>query len=418
MTEILVFSEDTLKPNTLIPEDQVTGVSRSARSVVSFELIIEGVSLKEKGLDDYVRKIMVDEHLNVENTLEVHIVNPDYNLQNSELFKAGNEIEVYLGWVDTGVVSHGKYILTTPELRYPKHGVAYIKLVGNNKAVLLSQYGQKRRSFEKKKDSEIAQIIATEYGLQTDIKDTEDKFDIVIQANETDLAFLLRRAELYGYILYVDDNTLHYHPVRFTDTGRKIGFRVSTGDNVNFDNVNLKTTTFLQALEVHKQQVHWETLDIYAEHSNEEEDSLYKAAKDSGTIKYAKEIVGLSPQATWYLVGEGHIQSIDELRRQTEAFSKSSRWIVEVTGSTLGVEIMEAGKILRIENMDEYDGAYLIRDCRHVYNAIKSGFSYTTVYVLQRTFNRIIKEDINLAQDSKPIDITSGLESEGFIGTT
>lgn len=61
-------------------------------------------------------------------------------------------------------------------------------------------------------DGEIARAIAGDYGL--DAETEEGLTNAALGQDETDIAFLRRRAEANGFELYVDDGVLHFHPPR------------------------------------------------------------------------------------------------------------------------------------------------------------------------------------------------------------
>jgi uncharacterized protein len=71
------------------------------------------------------------------------------------------------------------------------------------------------RTFVKKKDSEIAQQIATERGFSAKVVDSKTTHEYIIQANQTDLAFLQERARRIHYEVVVEGKVLHFRPVAY-----------------------------------------------------------------------------------------------------------------------------------------------------------------------------------------------------------
>lgn len=65
------------------------------------------------------------------------------------------------------------------------------------------------RSFVNVTDGDVIEQLAREVGLQTQIGPTRQVHAYLLQANETNLAFLQRRAALLGYLLYVEQSTLY-----------------------------------------------------------------------------------------------------------------------------------------------------------------------------------------------------------------
>ncbi|MCP4678974.1 MAG: phage late control D family protein, partial [Deltaproteobacteria bacterium] len=72
----------------------------------------------------------------------------------------------------------------------------------------------KTRCFENKTRSEIAREVAKEFGFESGfvfVEDTEEKYDVINQAAETDARFLRRLAQEEGFEFFIDDSGLHWH---------------------------------------------------------------------------------------------------------------------------------------------------------------------------------------------------------------
>lgn len=420
MPNVDVFTTGAAPVNTLLSDSSVTSAGGVSRTLARFQILIEGEDLADSGIAILVKKIKIKEFLNTTSSVTIELLNIDDKLADSYLFKEGNEINIKLGWDGIDLVDHGSFIIDEPIFKYPSAPEnPTIIVVGHNKARLLSKDGMKRRKFEQKKDSDIAYILASEYGLKTDIKTTTVTYPIIIQANENDLEFLLRRAELYGFVVYVLDDTLHFHPIKFVDTGKKILLNgtSSAESSVPIVYARFSTETFLQALKVKKEQVDWQTLGILKSEDKDEQDALSQAA--GSQYKKASQIV--PKQAIWYLIDYGHLQDNSELDSQVEAVSKSSRWICKVECKTVGLEFVNIGKVIRIESGLKYDGPFLISECEHLYDVTPKGSTYTTKFNLIRSFSKDSLESFTLnSSSSAKIDVTGNLiyvPANGFIGT-
>jgi phage protein D len=73
--------------------------------------------------------------------------------------------------------------------------------------------GRYTRSFVQSKDSDIAQRIAQEMGLGSDVTATSEVYDYVLQHNQTNLEFLQQRASAIGYQVGVNEGSLYFAPV-------------------------------------------------------------------------------------------------------------------------------------------------------------------------------------------------------------
>jgi phage protein D/phage baseplate assembly protein gpV len=79
--------------------------------------------------------------------------------------------------------------------------------------------GKKVRSFQNVNDGDLIERIGKEAGLQVKVGETSQVHAYVLQDNETNLAFLQKRAADHGYLLYVRGNTLHCEPPGHADAG-------------------------------------------------------------------------------------------------------------------------------------------------------------------------------------------------------
>lgn len=76
---------------------------------------------------------------------------------------------------------------------------------------------RKTRAFVKKRDSEIAEDLAREHGLRLSGPRSAVVHPYVMQADQTDLAFLRARARPLGFVVHADDKTLLFGPRALSD---------------------------------------------------------------------------------------------------------------------------------------------------------------------------------------------------------
>lgn len=69
--------------------------------------------------------------------------------------------------------------------------------------------GQRVRSFQNVSDGDLVRKLAQEAGLRAQVGPTSQVYPYVFQNNETNLAFLQKRAAALGYLLYVTGSELH-----------------------------------------------------------------------------------------------------------------------------------------------------------------------------------------------------------------
>jgi len=120
----------------------------------------------------------------------------------------GTAVEIrfgYLGNLET--VIYGE--ITALQLDLPADGAATLLVQGFDRLHRLRR-GRRTRVFTETKDSQIAETIASDLGLGSDVDDSEVVHDYLLQNNLSDLDFLLERARRIRYEVRVDDRTLKF----------------------------------------------------------------------------------------------------------------------------------------------------------------------------------------------------------------
>jgi phage protein D len=96
-------------------------------------------------------------------------------------------------------------------------GFQQISVEAHAKSVLMNKVAR-CRTFENKKRSDVARLIAEEHGYGAglqDIEDTGEVLPLITQARMTDAQFLRQLATREGFEFYVDFDGLHFHQRRF-----------------------------------------------------------------------------------------------------------------------------------------------------------------------------------------------------------
>lgn len=169
-----------------------------------------------------VISVSVDEDVNLPSMFAIEVRGLDDRhpqipwLDDPQLSDVGSEVEVKLGYADD-LQPLLKGEITTLEPEFLANRLPSVIVRGYDRRHRL-QRGQKTRSFLQQKDSEIASQIASEAGLTAQAEDTEITHNYVLQANQTDLAFLQQRARAIQYEVVVDDKTLLFRPVSNADS--------------------------------------------------------------------------------------------------------------------------------------------------------------------------------------------------------
>ncbi|MBI3726024.1 hypothetical protein HY251_19010 [bacterium] len=166
-----------------------------------FQIHDDGSKVKDS-VKAAVIQITVDERVDQASVCTIELRDEGAMLSDGKKFKIGSDLKVELGYVGaTKAVFEGE--ITGWRGAFPRRGPQQLTVIALDRFHRMRRT-RKRRSFLKMKDSEIAEQVAGDYGFSTDTKATPVKHDYVLQANQSDADFLLERAALFGYELYID----------------------------------------------------------------------------------------------------------------------------------------------------------------------------------------------------------------------
>lgn len=182
------------------------------RDAPSFKVLVGGSELPDETALDILEVRMSDY---VEGAGSFTIAFNNWNSQTQEfkyvdgdLLAEGAEVEVKVGFVDDQK-SMMKGEVTALEPEFAAGAAPVLRIHGYD---LLHRFrrGRNTRSFANMKDSQIADQIASELGLRSQVDDSEITHEYVLQNNLTDVDFLLERARRIGFEVTVKDKTLNF----------------------------------------------------------------------------------------------------------------------------------------------------------------------------------------------------------------
>src|SRR5690349_11454456 len=131
----------------------------------------------------------------------------DFKYSNSNLFNPGQEVELSMGYFGSDplrLMIRGQ--ITSLRPTFPAGGQPTLVISGLN---LLHRLRTKQEThiYEKLTDRQIAERIGQRLKIKVDAKPPADgneiKYDYLIQDNEYDIVFLMKRARRIGYDLFV-----------------------------------------------------------------------------------------------------------------------------------------------------------------------------------------------------------------------
>jgi uncharacterized protein len=210
----------------------MVGMAAPGAGIPDFSVRVNGANLPQQARAD-IRAVTVEEDLEALSMFSLELYNwDDEKLQvswsDSTLFAVGNEVEIWLGYVDD---LHKVLLaeITGLEPAFTADEPPMLTVRGYDHRHRLAR-GRRTRTFARMKDSAIAAQVAREAGLRGQATDTKVNLEFVVQNNQTDWEFLRQRAGLLGWEVYVRDKILYFRPPGHT---AQASVRLSIGEDVN-----------------------------------------------------------------------------------------------------------------------------------------------------------------------------------------
>ncbi|BFU44280.1 VgrG-related protein [Krasilnikovia sp. MM14-A1004] len=170
-----------------------------------------------------VALVRVEESVHLPDYFAVHFDDPHFELFDRGTFTLGTKLDIaFRAEGDPVVVTSGE--ITAVVVEPGASGRHELVLSGFDLTHRMARE-PKSRSFQRVTDADIASRIAGEYGLDPDVDATGSVHDYVLQAGETDYAFLRRRAARIGYDVWVTERKFSFkRSPRSTVTPPKLRF--------------------------------------------------------------------------------------------------------------------------------------------------------------------------------------------------
>ena len=194
----------------------------------TFLIQIEGQDLSKDITQEITSFIFTDneEELDV---LELSVTDRNLQFVDDPLFQEGNEIVARFGYVGN-LSPRKKAVIKDIDYDFPENGDPTIRIKAYDKGFKLA--GKENQKVWQKPTpgilySEIAEQIAAANGLTPVVTATKGTHLRVTQSNISDAQFLKELAEkardrdgdgVSGYVFYIQDDELHFHPRELDQT--------------------------------------------------------------------------------------------------------------------------------------------------------------------------------------------------------
>ncbi len=172
---------------------------------------VGGSNLDHKWMDNLI-EVVVDSSLHLPDMVIMHFNDTDnFDLMDSGPFEVGKEIEVQLPQDETSstTIKVFKGEITAIEPNFGREIAATLTVRGYSKGHRLNR-NTNIKVYKDMTDGDMVKKIAGEHGLSPKVEDPGQKYDYVYQHSQTDMEFLLQRAQRVGYEVFVEDNDLYF----------------------------------------------------------------------------------------------------------------------------------------------------------------------------------------------------------------
>jgi phage protein D/phage baseplate assembly protein gpV len=226
----------------------------------------------------------------------------------------------------------------------------------------------KSKAFLNKKDSDLANEIAQNLGLKTEVDTTSTVYDHIFQHNQSDLEFLVQRAWRIGYECFVSEGKLYF---RKPPANKPSGISLIWGQDLLSFQPRLSLAEQVDEVMVRG----WDVQAKKAIVGRAQSGNLYP------NIDEPKD------GATWAgAFGTGKMVIVNQpVISQAEADNLAAARLDELSGSFVDAEgvafrhpDVQAGRVIELQGLGKrFSGKYLVTNARHQYTAegLKTTFS-------------------------------------------
>lgn len=330
-------------------------------TIPAFKIVIDGKEIPEEALAAFESVIFEDEI----NTASMFILKlSSFDFKDSswkfidlEDFHIGSETKLYMGMDSEKLMMTGEIVAIEP---YFGKDISTVEILCYDKLHRLC-FGRKQRTFSDVKDSDVATVIAGDWGLSSKVENTQITHPYLCQNNQNDLEFLLERARRIRYELSVDDNILLFEPSKENDSASfTLEYRV------NLDEFSVKLRANYEGSEFLVQGWDFMKKELISATANDENKISDMSAKETGT-KMTKLAFGSGSSSFSSALVDAQIENISDAEKLAVA-QYNSYLVQSVTGEGKcpGIPELKAGKAIGVKGIGRFSGIYYVTSTCHV----------------------------------------------------
>ena len=291
-----------------------------------------------------------------------------YKHSDGDLFLPGSSVELRIGYrgkIGLHVVIRGRIASLTPN--FPASGPPTLRVSGQN---ALRELATRPRSehYTDQTDSEIARTIADRLDVDLEPPDTaqfgEKRYRDLVQKNEYDVVFLMRRARTLGYELFVEEDErrrrLRYAPSTAARPGSyRLGYLLTKQGRALIEfNPRFSTDRQVERVELRS----WDRTN--------KRPIVESARRDDADVDdpdFDRETIRRASRGRTEVISDEPAEDGEEARdRAARAMGEIKRETMTASGRTVGLPDLRAGSVVEINGVGErFSGRWFVTATRH-----------------------------------------------------
>jgi phage protein D len=335
--------------------------------VPEVQIKIDGSEIA-KDIANKLMKVKISSSVDGMDIAKVSFHEQEQSLQDESIFTMGKSITIGIGYKQKFEELFNGDIIRI-DYKFQAQNVASLELVCFDKLFKMSRI-KHQRAFLKMKDSAIAQQMASEAGLQTDVESTSETYDYIFQNNQSNLDFLRMRAKRIGYEVAACEGKLVFKKARFSKQDKSV--ELKWGENLIEFNAKIDSTEVLEEIIV----TSWDPLTKKEVEGKAKAGDEAKVASPStmGTSEVKSKI---KDSAKNYKIDIPNLKASEAKNLAKAELTRRSMEYLSADGTTIGNPKIKAAKIITIKEVGKkLSGDYYITSCEHIYT--KKG--YKTIF--------------------------------------
>jgi len=330
--------------------------------VVSIRIVGGDDSDRRVDLQDRLMSFEFEDNARMADRCIIKLDNWDLEMIDDETWARGQLLEVAWGYIGN---MHPPRQVVVKKVR----GGIDLTVEALATSVLMDRE-QKTRTFNNVRRSDVVRQIAIENGFDRNflfVENTDEEFETIVQAAETDARLLKRLANKEGFTFYVDHTGLHWHEEEFdtqpthrlqyfTDPGR--------GDIISFE---LDANLAHQPANI---RVKGRDPETKKEFEGEGSDSKTSRTELGNQIEVVDPRTGETSIQDRNATGTRHYSSAKnerQAKREADArFRKASRERIKMKLNIVGDPTLTAKRVIEVGGMGDYlSGKYYVAVSKH-----------------------------------------------------